>query len=688
MGLTATPVGAALERDAVAPYTHRPVSEGAASGGRQPGDDQLADTTSLGELIPGLEHLPGVPDGALSTPVATFLGRRGDLSWAALAVLSPAQLAQVPNLGPIRIRKLVDELRTRVARMGPVEPAASVDQPTTAEQTVLAALREVATWAVGTGQSGSLLKVLTDALASPSLDEPSAHIEFLANLEPSELADSDASDRYDPVAVAQQWIDSLDEREQATLDRLLDFDGSAPTRRELGDRFGVTRERVRQVEVKVEQRVLGINANPAMRPLLSAAVRLRGRLGAATPSELLVDQFAKYPPDLIDRLLLHLAGPYRFDGEWFVLSDLGRFTEVVPRAFESVAEDGIASRQALLDSMVELGFTPEHAERAVHEDARFREHDDAVFDWRGSLASKVVLLLQHEEQPMPLEEIAAFVEPQSERSMTSQVYTDDRLIRVGQTRYGLARWGLESFPGIEPTLAARLADGPLNLQELSEELAQAYGVSAQSVHSIASSHPGFLVRSGVVSLRPDDEPYVPSAKLETTRGCYLVDGLWAWRTEATRDLLRGVGPRIPEAFAVHLGCAPLSRGSIQTTAGTIGLSWGRQPAIGSLRAAARSLDAEEGDWLFVRRVRPSEIDFLLVRAADLGDDPERRLRALIGAGDSTAELEQVLADALGMRGSVNHDLTEERAALVARREHDLVELLDASTPAPDDQGAT
>jgi hypothetical protein len=81
--------------------------------------------------------------------------------------------------------------------------------------------------------------------------------------------------------------------------------------------------------------------------------------------------------------------------------------------------------------------------------------------------------------------------------------------------------------------------------------------------------------------------------------------------------------------------------------------------VGSLRAAARSLDAEVGDWVLVRRVRTSAVDFILVRAADLGDDPERRLRGLIGAPESTG------------------DLAEERSALLARREQDLVVLLDA-----------
>jgi hypothetical protein len=71
------------------------------------------------------------------------------------------------------------------------------------------------------------------------------------------------------------------------------------------------------------------------------------------------------------------------------------------------------------------------------------------------------------------------------------------------------------------------------------------------------------------------------------------------------------------------------------------------------------------------------VDLTLVRADELADDPELRLRALLGAGGSASSLEQVLADALGLAGTVNHDLADERAVLVARKERMLLDLLDA-----------
>ena len=137
---------------------------------------------------------------------------------------------------------------------------------------------------------------------------------------------------------------------------------------------------------------------------------------------------------------------------------------------------------------------------------------------------------------------------------------------------------------------------------------------------------------------------------------------------------------MPEAFAVHLGATPLEKGEVDSPVGAIRVSWFQNPNIGSLRAAARALDADDGDWMFVRRVTPSTIDFQLLRAAEVPADPEGRLKALVGAAGSSASVEKALADALGLRGTVNHDLSEEREKLSARREGDLVELLDQIEP--------
>ena len=640
-------------------------------------EDTATDDIPLGDLLPGLADLPGTPQEALlGGPLRRHLARRDELRWSSLAAISPAEIAAVSGIGPVRTKQILSRLSSFVAlktsRIDRPEPST----PSDLASGLVEAVAEIAAWAVGTGRDGSLLDAISAASDTDSADVPLAQLDWLAQLPTSAICTPEHARTYDPVAVASDLIASFDERERAILDRVLDFDRSAPTLQEIGERFSVSRERIRQIEKRIRTNLDQAIGSPTTRPLGAAADRLRGRLGAAVPARLLVGEFAEYPPDLIDRLILHLAGPYRFDGDWYVLSALGDFSAAVRSTFESVAEDGIAPFAAFVDALMELGLKPEHAKVAVLEAERFRVLDDIVVDWSGSLATKATIALRIAGHPMSSAEIIEFVGPNSDRGLSNQVHADDRIVKVGVNRFALSEWGMDEFPGLVPTMVQRLSSGPMDLEHLRSELSREYAVSPNSVGIMASTHPAFLLESGVVMLRPEDRPYIPDDNIEGTRSCYLIDGVWSWRVPVDHDILRGSGRQIPEAFAVHLGAAPLASGSLDSPVGPIALSWRQYPAIGSLRAAARSLDAVEGDWMFVRRVRPSAIDFRLVPAAAVGDDPEQMLRCLIGAPDSDGDLEQVLADALGLRGSVNHDLAEERAALVARREHDLVELLD------------
>lgn len=658
--------------------------------------DHSEDSTRLGEMLPGLDGLDGAPTwDVVGGPVLKHLNDRESVSWEALASLSPKQIALLHNMGPIRTKRVLSNLRSLVGadldrrtQTGPTERTGR--SASDVEVQLLASVQELAAWATGNHVGGSVLDAVRAAIAADAADVPRRALDWLAATDAAGLVTEDQARRYDPVVAAEALIASFDERERAILDRVLDFDGSSPTLQELGERFEVSRERIRQIETTIRNRLDAALASADTRSLIAAADRLRERLGSAVPADLLIDEFAQIPPDLLDRLILHLAGPYRFDGDWYVLKSLGDFRTKIREAFDVVADEGIAPKDAFVDALEELGIRSDHVQRAIDGMDRLRPVEDVVVDWSRSLAVKAEIGLRLAGQPLTGEELMEFIQPNSERSFSS-VVTSGRIVRVGVKRYGLAEWEMDEFPGIVPAMERRLTGGPVALDQLRSELVEEFSVSPNSVTIMAGTHPAFLVEDGLVMIRPEDRPYVPSSDLPATARCYLVDGVWSWRVPVDGDVLRGSGRIMPEAFAVHLGGAPLSKGSIQTPVGPISLGWGQSPGLGSLRSAARSLDAEEGDWVFVRRVRTSAVDFQLLRADDVPDaakDPEGRLRALVGAAGSSEDLEQVLADALGLRGSVNHDLAEERAALEARRERDLVDLLDAADPQGTDSTAT
>lgn len=639
--------------------------------------DPLADVP-IGRLLPGLAGLSDGPTQALvGTPVMRFLRAGGDVSWQAVARITVGQLTNLPGIGPIRSKQILSNLSNAVGADLERQKELAAAGTSSAKQAIGELIEEIATWAVANGHEGSVLDAVRLAAESEAADVPRAELRWLELIPASELASRERLVKYDPVAAVTRLLDGFDGRELAIVDRIVNLDGTAETLEQIGNAHGVTRERIRQLEAKIKEQLAVIGLEASYRSIAAETDRIRARLGALAPVARLAGSANAALDDRTTRLFLYLAGPYGLDGDWLVLDSIGDRHSLLLTAFDDVQEAGIAPLAALVDRLLESGVGEDVAQLLIEEDPRLRTFDDRVVDWKGSLADKAELVLTLTGQPMTLEELAEIVEPNSTRSMAAQIQTGSRFVRVGLRRYAMAAWDMDQFVGIVPTMVERLANGPRPVEALAQELADEYGVSPNSIKIHAGTHPGFISEGGRVSLRPALQPYRPKTNLEESRHCYVVDGLWSWRVPVDHDVLRGAGRALPEAFAVHLGAAPLSKGSIDSPVGPIALGWGQFPHIGSLRAAARSLDAEEGDWMFIRRVRPSAIDVVLLRTAELPQDPDLRLRALLGAGDSEAPLEQVIADALGLAGTIDHDLAEERALLKARREPMLLELLDA-----------
>ncbi|HMR95225.1 MAG TPA: sigma factor-like helix-turn-helix DNA-binding protein, partial [Microthrixaceae bacterium] len=242
-------------------------------------EDTATDDIPLGDLLPGLADLPGTPQEALlGGPLRRHLARRDELRWSSLAAISPAEIAAVSGIGPVRTKQILSRLSSFVAlktsRIDRPEPST----PSDLASGLVEAVAEIAAWAVGTGRDGSLLDAISAASDTDSADVPLAQLDWLAQLPTSAICTPEHARTYDPVAVASDLIASFDERERAILDRVLDFDRSAPTLQEIGERFSVSRERIRQIEKRIRTNLDQAIGSPTTRPLVAAADRLRDRL--------------------------------------------------------------------------------------------------------------------------------------------------------------------------------------------------------------------------------------------------------------------------------------------------------------------------------------------------------------------------------------------------------------------------
>lgn len=628
--------------------------------------------------MPGIELLPGEPTiDVVGGPVCRHLDREKERTWAALSEMTPRDILGLSHMG----QKRLDALATNVVRLLGSSVIDDVDaanrQSGRIDVATVAALREIASWALSKGAADDLLTAIDAARSDRAADAPQRAIERLRSVPVTSLADQEIVRRYDPVASAQELIRSFDDRQRRILERIVDLDGSAPTLQALAAEFGVTRQRIAQIEEKVRRTLDEVSGSAEHRTLGAAAELLAERFGTAIPLRDVKADFAGFPPDLVDRLLLFLAGPYRLRNDWILSESLeGDLDAAVLAIFDTIAERGWAPAELLDDALGDAGVRAEHRAAVLRAVPKLRRVGEVVVDWRGGLLDKALRLLELRGEPMTKDELCELIQPNSEASLTGQLANSARIRRVGLRRFALSEWDIEEYRGIVYAMFRRIASAgaPVDLVPLADSIHEDYGASPNSVKILAGTHPAFLLESDKVRLRTPDQPYRPSQQLRETPRCYLVDGSWVWRYPVDHDVLRGSGRALPESVAVHLAVMPASKRVLRGPFGDLVVSWWHQPVIGSTRAAARQLEAEEGDQLFLVCRSNSDVEFRLLRREDLSDDPAERLLQLMGLPPSE-EVDDAVASALAMSASDGPTMAV-RDALLRRKEQELVELLD------------
>ena len=604
---------------------------------------------TLEELFPGLARFSGPIDADYVPTACRHAVRQNAPTWETLRTVSIEQMELWPMVGPGRISTIIQFCRTFAELSGyEQEPGEGTlaqlldpGQGTSAADSVRNALEILGSWAMTVGIQDDLetcLETVATTPVPPSVIDSAA---FIESLRLATFATDAQRARLDPMAAAQQLIAEFDEREQDILERVL-TDGIRPTAtlEELGAKHGVTRERIRQLERPVAQKFSRLVADERFEMVKFHAERIRQRCGAGAPVGLAPSEVIPRDDDtIVDELFANLAGPYRVSDGWIYLQAFGETPfEVVSQAFANTAAGFLAPLDAMLDDLEAKGFNPITAMMLIEDCEVVRVLSDNVTSWR-KYEDKVGGVLQDEGGPLNLEEIAERLGvPDKQRSIGSHLAAASHAHRVGVRRWALREWGLAEYRSLVEHMVERLEFGPCDLDTLAASLAENFGVSPNSVSMYASMHPLFVLEAGEVRLRGTHEPYQPDTELRDSDGCFVVDKAWAYRTRVDRDLLRGSGRTIPEAFAVHVGLRPGGKITLRCQDHDVNLAWnGVAPVIGSLRWYAHKQRLVEGDYLFIRASGRGELDLRCVRKTDFSDSPnETRLLRVIG---SHAELD-------------------------------------------------
>ncbi len=602
-------------------------------------------TSRLGPVI---RQLPLRTRTMNALSVAGYLDADGGIEGVTVG-----QLMKLPSFGTVSLLDLLCVAETAFPLVGlPPMPEADIPED----------LRVIAAWAVGehAAETAGAVIELTDALRPREVEAAwQRALQF-----PLRDFAGDLAQRYSPPHVVAQFLNSLGDREAEVLrDRILATESPA-TLDEIARHHDLSRERVRQIEASIKDR-LAILEDSSLGRL---AVTVMRRLGTAIPTDAedvvaLAELVADYSEPTVSRLLLlHLAGPFRVDDGWLLhLPSRASLDGTRQALLDASDEDGIVSRAETSDVLDRAGIRRQWHDPWISRLGCLRHIGDDYLRWDGTTLDRLERLLRLRGQPATADELLADLgDNLNPRGIKYRLMEDPRFIRINkQSQFALPEWGFDEYTGITDEIAQEIerCGGVADVEYLARTISSRYGVAETSVRTYLGAPMFIRSDSGTVRLRGDQDGKIPVAvDLPSATDCCLTPAGWALRVLVDADVLRGSGKAISAAFAGHVGVAPGDKITIPGPESTITVSWPLSsitgPSMGSTRPEAHALDASSGDLLFlVYLADQNRFETRLVRASDLeAADGLSRLALLHGTQptDDPMQTLTAIAHALGV----------------------------------------
>lgn len=651
-----------------------------------------AASSTLVELFPEVMPQLSMASTLTDARIRNAATRSGLRTFGDMSAMQVRAVSNLPGVGDLSVRRLLldltrEALQSRVSFEDDIassphpegsDPQVGVDRHGEARERWLRQaekdLATVARWRALLGQPNSpLLREV------PSGDEP---LEVLAARERLG-AISAATVLGDSQKSAAQLIDDalslLDNRSVEVLrDRL--FAEDPVTLDVLGDRFSVTRERVRQIESR---------AKAALRATLSSppGAALFGAVRAHASGVSLLESVLQELPGLrgmvqivdvpVWRVLDRLDDEYEVEHGWCAAPSLraakGETRDVVSRLGDdelpTVGQVAAAltavtvPEERLPDWLLECGYSTVSGHVLSRGDG-IRERARAVLQLSGEPLPATVIL----------ERLGV------ERSLTAvknvlSANSPGLFTRVDRGEvYGLSAWGLSEYTTIRDLIRRELAEsgGSMPLATLVDRLTSRFSVAPTSVVAYASGFP-FEVRGGSVCLASERQTVGGSPW--RTRRLYRVGHAWHLRTELTDDHARGAGSLIPTALAAAIGLVP---GEVLELVSRLGpqpvTAKGLQPSLGSVRRFIQADGLSVGEPVIfsfsddgVFDLRPISTEGTTISDAAL---------ALIGSQGPGASAHPLTALAAAVGMSMNNGIAGVIDAYRSRGDDDVAELLE------------
>ena len=335
----------------------------------------------------------------------------------------------------------------------------------------------------------------------------------------------------------EHWFSSshaIGDRDRQIVDWRYGLHGEPLTLQEVGDRLGVTRERVRQLENSVLRHLRGPKSRAAIRPLMTLLTHLLEEAGGLMTGEQI--ETALQNVFVIGNIDLIAATRLLFD----VRDDISCTCKGHAWGLEGAPLARVGLIQVLLTGMLEEELVPLPLEEVIdafkrsdlYQDRRgelrdsfilacLRSHPEISIDeegqcslekWERHRLDEMILALREIGEPAHYTQIAeetnALLEPEIQTSAHNihahMQRLPDIFVRVGHGVYGLAEWGLHD-DGSVANAARRVlgeANKPLHYDVIADRVLETWEVLRSSVHAALSTDDRFVqMGSGVYWLR-------------------------------------------------------------------------------------------------------------------------------------------------------------------------------------------
>ena len=442
----------------------------------------------------------------LRTRTKNALMREGLLEPAgALESLTLAELTDIRNLGTV---SLLDLLCVVEAALSVITVDAVVENASVRPD--MNAMNIIAAWAVGEHSAETAGAVL-ELRNAPRPQEVEAAWQHILQFPIRDLA-GELAQNYSPPHIVAQFLASLNDLENELLRaRILPID-SAATLDEISRRHGLSRERVRQIEVRVKDRLATLSDSSVGR----LAATLAQQLGTAVPAlsqdvttfAEIVHQYSD--PNLSRLLLLYLAGPYRWDDGWILrLPSRASLDETRQSLLDAADQTELVSEAAVTEVLDRAGIRRDWHDAWITRLGCLRRMGDKYLRWDGTTLDRLERLLRLRGEPATAEELLADLdETHSARGIKYRLMDDPRFVRINkQSQFALPEWGFDEYTGIADEIAQEIerCSGIADAEHLVRIISSTYGVAESSVRAYLAA-PMFVRSSGgAIRLRDDND---------------------------------------------------------------------------------------------------------------------------------------------------------------------------------------